>query len=41
VGSNPGFTQKLDVKDGPFDGRKNYKNNKDCQMGQVTPKIFK
>jgi len=23
-------------KDGPLDGRKYYKNNKDSQMGQVT-----
>jgi hypothetical protein len=26
-------------KDGPLDGRKTFKNNKDCQMGQVTSKI--
>jgi len=26
------------VKDGPLDGRKNSKNNKDSQMGQVTTK---
>jgi hypothetical protein len=25
-------------KDGPLDGRKYNKNNKDSQMGQVTPK---
>jgi len=29
-------------KDGPLDGRKYNDNNKDSQMGQVTPKkIFK
>jgi len=26
-------------KDGPLDGRKYSENNKDSQMGQVTPKI--
>jgi len=42
VGLNPGFTSKLNGKDGPLDGRKITKNNKESQMGQVTPKnIFK
>jgi len=27
-------------KDGPLDGRKYNKNNKDSQMGQVTPKKY-
>jgi len=41
VGLNPGFNKKLDGKDGPHDGRKTNKNNKDSQMGQVThKKIF-
>jgi len=31
-------SSKLDGKDGPLDGRKNSKNNKGDQMGQVTPK---
>jgi len=34
--------KKLDGNDGPLDGRKTNENNKDSQMGQVTPKkIFK
>jgi len=44
VGSNPSFTKKnLYGNDGPLDGRKTNKNNKDSQIGQVTPKkkIFK
>jgi hypothetical protein len=28
-------------KDGPLDGRKYNENNKDSQMGQVTPKKIK
>jgi len=27
-------------KDGPLDGRKTNKHNKDSPMGQVTPKFF-
>jgi len=27
-------------KDGPLDGRKNNENNKDSQIGQVTPKKY-
>jgi hypothetical protein len=38
VGSNTSFTKKnLDENDGPLDGRKSNENNKDSQMGQVTP----
>ncbi len=41
VGLNPGFTSKLDGKDGPSTWwQKNNENNKDSQMGQVTPKKF-
>jgi len=41
VGLNPSFTKKnLDGNDGPLDGRKTNKNNKDSQMGQVTPIHF-
>ncbi len=39
VGSNPSLTKKnLDGNDRPLDGRKTNENNKDSQMGQVTPK---
>jgi len=40
VGSSPSFAKKnLDGNDGPLDGRKTNKNNKDNnKMGQVTPK---
>jgi hypothetical protein len=34
----PASTKNWMVKDGPLDGRKYNKNNKDSQMGQVTPK---
>jgi len=27
-------------KDGPLDGRKYNENNKDCQLGKVTPKKY-
>jgi hypothetical protein len=40
VGSNPSFTKNLDGNDGPLDGKKTNKNNKDSQMGQVTPKKY-
>ncbi len=30
--------KSLDGNDGPLDGRKTKENNKDSQMGQVTPK---
>jgi len=38
VGSNPSFTEKLDGKDGPLDGRQNNEYNKDSLMGQVNAK---
>jgi hypothetical protein len=41
VGLNSSFTKKnLDGNDGPLDGRKTNENNKDSQMGQVTPKKY-
>jgi hypothetical protein len=33
----PASPKKLD---GPLDGRKTNQNNKDSQMGKVTPKIY-
>jgi len=39
VGSNLGFTYKLDGKYGLLDGRK-YENNQVSQMGKVTPKYI-
>ncbi len=38
MGSNPCVNLKLDGKNGPLDGRKNNKNNKDSQTCQVTTK---
>jgi len=35
----PASPKKLDGNDGPLDSRKTNENNKDSQMGQVTPKI--
>ncbi len=32
--------KNLDGNDGPLDGRKTNENNKDSQMGQVTPKKY-
>ncbi len=34
----PASQKKLDGNDGPLNGRKTNKNNKDSQMGLVTPK---
>jgi len=38
----PFSPKKLDGNNGPLDGRwqKTNENNKDCQMGQVTPKKY-
>jgi hypothetical protein len=42
VGLNPGFTQKLDGKDGPLDGRKTTKIIKTAKRQVTTKKnIFK
>jgi len=37
----PASPKKLDGNDGPLDGRKTNENNKDSQMGQVTPQVKK
>jgi hypothetical protein len=36
----PASPKKLDGNYGPLDGRKTKENNKDSQMGQVTPKKY-
>ncbi len=38
MGSNHSLNQNLDGNDGPLDGRKTNKNNKDSQMGRVRSK---
>jgi len=41
VGSNPGFAEKLDGKDGPLDGRKLTKIIKTAKWGKSHQKILK